>query len=405
MWTRKQLKERGKASFKANYWKCLLVALLLGIITSSYSGNFSFPSFGGSGFNVDSPEFNINNNYDHDYDYDDDDDDDDWDDDDDDDRDEVELDDDETEGVVVSEDGIIVNDGDDHVVFGEDGITVSDGDEHVVIGEDGITVNDDDDNVVIGEDGVTVNGESQPSVTVNTGDKELDEAIEKAIEDGDFNIPPEVIAGGIAFIVMMVIVTIIISLVIFVISVLVDAFLLNPIELGCNKFFYKNLEEPAHVSNVLFSFDHHYLNIVKIMFLRDLFIALWSLLFIIPGIIKSYEYRMIPYILADNPEMSKDEAFALSKQMMDGQKWNTFVLDLSFIGWDLLSILTCGLLSIFFVDPYRAATNAALYEALKINGSEPGSPVVEPVTPVAPVVEPAEEPVVEPVVEPEVVVE
>ena len=74
---------------------------------------------------------------------------------------------------------------------------------------------------------------------------------------------------------------------------------------------------------------------------------------------------MIPYILADNPEMSKDEAFALSKKMMDGQKWNAFVLDLSFIGWELLSVLTCGLLSIFYVDPYRAATNAALYEALK----------------------------------------
>ena len=389
MWTRKQLKERGRASFKANYWKCLLVALLLGIITTS--GSYSFPSFGGSGHSVDSPDFNYNNYY-HGYDHDDDDDRDDDRDDIDDDNDEVERDDDETEGVTFGNDGITVNDGDDHVVIGNDGISVDDGDDHVVIGNDGITVNSDDNNVVVSEDGVTVNGEPQNSVTIETGDEELDEAIKNAINGGE--IPPELIAGGLAFVGMMIVVTIIISLVIFVISLLFDAFLFNPIELGCNRFFYKNLEEPAHVSNVLFSFDHNYLNIVKVMFLRDLFIFLWSLLCVVPGIIKSYEYRMIPYILADNPEMSKDEAFALSKKMMDGQKWNAFVLDLSFIGWELLSVLTCGLLSIFYVDPYRAATNAALYEALKINDSEPGTPVVEPVTPAA-----------EPVVEPEVVVD
>ena len=58
---------------------------------------------------------------------------------------------------------------------------------------------------------------------------------------------------------------------------------------------------------------------------------LWSLLLIIPGIVKSYEYRMIPYLLADHPEMSKDEAFAASKAMIDGNKWDAFVLDFSFI--------------------------------------------------------------------------
>ena len=66
-----------------------------------------------------------------------------------------------------------------------------------------------------------------------------------------------------------------------------------------------------------------------------------------PGIIKSYEYRMIPYILAENPSINWREAFRLSKAMMDGQKWNTFVLDLSFIGWDLLSAVTGGLLGLF----------------------------------------------------------
>ena len=76
----------------------------------------------------------------------------------------------------------------------------------------------------------------------------------------------------------------------------------------------------------------------------NLFIALWTLLLIVPGIIKSYEYRMVPYILAENPGMNRKEAFAISKRMMTGKKWATFVLDLSFFGWIFLSIFTCGIL-------------------------------------------------------------
>ena len=94
-------------------------------------------------------------------------------------------------------------------------------------------------------------------------------------------------------------------------------------------------------------------------------VIFWSLLFIIPGIVKAYEYRMIPYLLAENPEMSKEEAFAISKQMMSGQKWRTFVLDLSFFGWILLSGFTCGILAIFYVNPYVFSTQSALYERLR----------------------------------------
>ena len=95
-----------------------------------------------------------------------------------------------------------------------------------------------------------------------------------------------------------------------------------------------------------------------------IFTVLWSLLFIIPGIVKAYEYMMIPYLLADNPQMTKEQAFAESKRMMQGQKWKAFVLDLSFIGWYILSGLTLGILAIFYVSPYVNATHAALYEAL-----------------------------------------
>ena len=115
----------------------------------------------------------------------------------------------------------------------------------------------------------------------------------------------------------------------------------------------------------MFAFRSHYKNVTKTMFMRDLYIFLWSLLFVVPGIIKTYEYRMVDYILSENPEMNYSEALALSSKMMKGNKWKAFVLDLSFIGWDILSSMTFGILDIFYVMPYKMSTNAALYEAIK----------------------------------------
>ena len=74
---------------------------------------------------------------------------------------------------------------------------------------------------------------------------------------------------------------------------------------------------------------------------------------------------MIPYLLADNPQMTKEQAFAESKRMMQGQKWKAFVLDLSFIGWFILTAITCGILGVFYVNPYKYMTDAELYVALK----------------------------------------
>lgn len=70
---------------------------------------------------------------------------------------------------------------------------------------------------------------------------------------------------------------------------------------------------------------------------------------------------MVPYILAENPGMDQKEAFAISKRMMDGEKFDAFVLQLSFIGWYLLAAITCGLVGIFYVNPYVEATMAELY--------------------------------------------
>ena len=155
------------------------------------------------------------------------------------------------------------------------------------------------------------------------------------------------------------------ALVIAAVAVVVQALLLNPLEAGGARFFLRNLNSPAEVKELAFCYDHGYLNVVKTIFFRDLYTILWCLLFIIPGIVKGYEYRMMPYILAEDPDMPTKEVFAMSREMMRGQKWKAFVLDLSFLGWGILSLLTLGIVGIFYVNPYRNMTNAALYERLR----------------------------------------
>lgn len=144
-----------------------------------------------------------------------------------------------------------------------------------------------------------------------------------------------------------------------------SAFIFAPIEIGCRRWFLMNRTGKPEIKEIVSCFTDGYINTVKIMFCQKLFIGLWSLLFIIPGIIKAYEYRMIPYILAENPDISFKDAFAGTKQLMYREKWDAFVLDISFIGWVILASLTSGILSILFVTPYRCLTNTELYVALK----------------------------------------
>ena len=97
--------------------------------------------------------------------------------------------------------------------------------------------------------------------------------------------------------------------------------------------------------------------------LTSLFIFLWSLLFIIPGIVAAYSYAMAPYILAENPDMTVREAIAASKEMMRGSRWRLFCLGFSFIGWSMLCILTLGIGNLW-LRPYREAAQAAFYRDL-----------------------------------------
>ena len=280
MWDRKELKQRGMAAFKANYWRTVLVCFLLSFFVLGGSA-----SIGGARRSL-----NITHVY-------------------------------NTPGVQSSQSGEI-----------------------------------------------TVNGTSYGSVAdalealddLDFDDLELDELLSAGSQafDSDSETGAAILAVVGAVIVLVVAIVLLFS------SVL-KIFVLNPLEAGCRNFLLRNATGESDLGDIGFGFTPDYWRNVKTLFLRDLFRFLWGLLLIVPGIIKRYSYRMAPYILADHPELSGKEVLTLSRQMMDGHKWRTFVLDLSFLGWNILSALTFGLLGIFYVNPYRQCTNAELYRELK----------------------------------------
>ncbi len=186
------------------------------------------------------------------------------------------------------------------------------------------------------------------------------EGAEAVLDDIQMDIRPQDIVA-VAF---TVIVVLIVAAIVLAIGIALDVLLLNPVQVGINRFMVKSLDDTVRIAEVGYTFDHNYKNGVKVMFFKDLYVVLWSLLFIVPGIYKAYQYRMVPYILGENPDMTYQEVLQRSKDMMDGQKWDAFVLDLSFILWHMLGGITCGLAEIFYVAPYVNLTDAALYSRL-----------------------------------------
>ena len=280
MWDRKELKQRGMAAFKANYWRTVLVCFLLSFFVLGGSA-----SIGGA-----RKSLNITHVY-------------------------------NTPSVQSSQSGEI-----------------------------------------------TVNGTSYGSVAdalealddLDFDDLELDELLSAGSQafDSDSETGAAILAVVGAVIVLVVAIVLLLS------SVL-KIFVLNPLEAGCRNFLLRNATGESDLGDIGFGFTPDYWRNVKTLFLRDLFRFLWGLLLIVPGIVKRYSYRMAPYILADRPELSGTEVLTQSRQMMNGHKWKTFVLDLSFLGWNILSALTFGLLGVFYVNPYRQCTNAELYRELK----------------------------------------
>ena len=112
------------------------------------------------------------------------------------------------------------------------------------------------------------------------------------------------------------------------------------------------------------------------MLVLSIYQFLWTLT-IIGGIIKHYSYFLVPYIIAENPDVAPNKAITLSRNMMKGHKWECFVYELSFIGWRLLSLLTFGITDVFFTNPYRLATFSEYYSQLREAAKENKTPDFE----------------------------
>jgi hypothetical protein len=141
----------------------------------------------------------------------------------------------------------------------------------------------------------------------------------------------------------------------------------NPLNVGARKFFILGSqdEDEAHLGHLGAAFrKEHYGAVVWAMFYRGVMNFLFFLLLIIPGIIKLYAYRFVPYILAENPQIGAQRALQMSEEMTQGHKFDIFVLDLSFLGWHILARLALGL-GWIFLNPYIDATDARLYLHLK----------------------------------------
>lgn len=136
----------------------------------------------------------------------------------------------------------------------------------------------------------------------------------------------------------------------------------GPISVGMMEF-YKRADKNDNPSfeNIGYGFNN-FTNAMVGFILSTIFIMLWSLLLVIPGIIKSYAYAMTFYLINKDSSLSGQDAIKLSQKMMKGYKWKLFVLKLSFIGWILLDMLTCGILGVFYVTPYMQQTTYNFYD-------------------------------------------
>lgn len=159
----------------------------------------------------------------------------------------------------------------------------------------------------------------------------------------------------------------------------VSLFVLLPLAVGYSNSMRVLLETGDNrLTNNSFSLGFgNWLHVVWGMILSTIYIFLWTLLLIIPGIIKSYSYALTPYILVEHPEMSANEAIEESMRLMDGHKFDLFYLQLSFIGWAILSILSLGL-GFFWLIPYQMTAQAAFYRDIKNEAMPLQDNVIEP---------------------------
>ena len=139
------------------------------------------------------------------------------------------------------------------------------------------------------------------------------------------------------------------------------------IGVGYAKFNLNLVDKKNAAFETLFEYFSRWKTTTIARLLRALYVFLWSLLFIIPGIVAGFSYAMTDYILAEDPELTADEAISQSKSIMMGNKWRFFCLQFSFIGWDILATLAFGI-GHLWLTPYKQAAYAAFYR--EVSGTE-----------------------------------
>ena len=149
-----------------------------------------------------------------------------------------------------------------------------------------------------------------------------------------------------------------------IVGLAISLFVGNAADVGLVRYFVLNVETKPAFAEAFYGFKVKYLRNIGTLLLVGIKLALWSLLLVVPGIIKSFEYAIIPYILADDPDITSKEAFKKAKEMMMGNKWRLFKLNLSFFGWGVLCVLTMGVGTLFLM-PYVCAANAEFFAELK----------------------------------------
>ena len=148
--------------------------------------------------------------------------------------------------------------------------------------------------------------------------------------------------------------------------VLARILIFNPISVGCNRYFMEQRQGTPPFATIFSVFtERSYWNVVKQMFFRDLQIFLLAVLLIVPGIYRAYQLRLVPWILAENPALSKQHTFSLSAMLVKNEILSLLLLDLSFLGWFLLSCVTLGI-GFLGLLPYYWATMAECYSAYRI---------------------------------------
>ena len=148
--------------------------------------------------------------------------------------------------------------------------------------------------------------------------------------------------------------------------VVIKILFISVLEIGRNRYFLEQRRyEKTNMDRLLYSYkSKKNFSLAWILFVKSVYLFLWSIT-IVGWFIKYYEYRMIPYVLAENPNIKRKEAFKLSKELMRGDKFNLFKLHLSLIGWKILGLLTFNLLNIFFTNIYIETLHTEFYATMR----------------------------------------